>query len=1375
MLQDIIYRAPNVDIATNTHLLPYDFFRRYIPLSMEVEDSFDLRSHTPIDNGDFTPRRIYYLSDIDCYLLLDLADVHMPAFYLIDGQTHEIKCSYTYMVESYSGYKEYDQIVDACVHHVDMVGKGLFNVYMPVDNLANDVGNLTVTFLIINNHVRTATLATFRLEYARLGELHNDTEGSQVFHLNLIDLQHFVDIIPAGKWDEIAIGYEEARGGPENKQYPCFLVDSLVPTLKENLFIGELVPKYCNVTSDDKGRFFILLGTRITVWMGPFLPFPVDAQYLVIMDHGGLNIKFILIAPQQNAISFDERQDHQPYKYSLSTWDGRYLLCMEDRKSRYLSPKLVFDPEIQADGSTRKSSFYCDRSYPGGMVADFYYPMRMVSGETTVGYCTQWDDSSYLEPIHRETIWATVNICDLLQDIQPALPEESPPYSADIVLLIDDSATMAPAMNAVYSNITNLINNLNVLHVTDIHLGVALFQNNQKSIYDPTGTTPSKWATAFPGYIEICRYPSAVSTGQTNLLRAANDNPQRIVDPFTSIDWVTSNYKYRDEVRAKFIVVISDAGDEVRHDLTKTTVYKAWDPVVWDQTVAKPKVTQAAATAAMKALGITLFVVTPSQYQNDFKEALDGTNGGFLAMTSDSSSWGTALAIDLAQFVLSKTGIKTDAPKDWWSYIQAKWGPVIHYHYSPELDFEGNGLISVFHDDVTYINNGTVIRNKINWLTCFDNYPALGGEAQDSFYLPGLIPGEEMTQVFVIRNESYTGTMKQIALELLDKPDDVEVTVENWPETLEPRQTAAITIKALYESQGSENTVPVRHIDIHYKMTYWMTHVLACGQIEEKEDSDPLVDLNELFFVENNQATNFVGGIVKSIVFDPMYTLAFNTTTDYKEDDLAEQESWVDRLYILEKTVVNSPEFERIRPVPISSIAGYTRADTGCCWLKVRGPVVWTTSRTYECRVNIKTWYLVNQSLTNTYVAHPVMDPTTAPDQKGMGFILFEYPEGNIIPPGESRPVVIKWQPIFDPEGEEMTRKITRPPVRDIQDGAVSTIWSTEDGFFNHILYAMATGHVDPTSTVNNIVYSTYPDYDTVFTHTYVETVHGDGMDIPILPDQPLHKLDAKQLAMSPYCYDTKVYYKVDTDLVEEGFQFLTRAGIWMGVKDDPEANDLSLPLGAKPSDMFDYVEWISPASGLEELPHYIDHKFKVNTLYTYNADTPCPYQLAPFNMEYANPYAATLFMGNDIIKTIDVPRSMFEDFNVYADLNAKIVPCSPTGQEQVGWLLEDFWPVSGDRNVSIARLATENDYIFTKTLYVLNKDTAPHQIVLDYDANVINGVSVQGVDVTSNAMCPPGGIATLEVSFRLHYTYQESHCVNLVKEILYVPVFLED
>lgn len=1394
MLHDIIYRQSAVDSTQPTRLLPYDFLRKYIPLSLEVKDTFNLRGHIPIDTGHpLMVRRVFYLEDIDCYLVVDIGNPAMPMLYLVDGTTHEMKCSYTYLVENYLDYKPQDQITDVCVHHSNMQG------------------HVTVTFLTINNSIRSSSVATYNLEYGRLGDPNNgDDEAGPIFYIELLDLVHFADVIPPGKKDEIALGFtEKSSGGMDNHIYPEFLVEDLVPTLKSRLFMGTFVPKYCTITCDDKGRFIILLATTIDVWMGPFLKFPVDAQYIIIMDKGGMNIKFSLLSPAENAMSFDEHQENQPYKYSLSVWDGRYLICLEDRKCRYLSPLLVYVPmnTLNIAVGADPHYLYSDQNWDGGVVADVYYPMRKNTSRgvgTTIynSYCTRWEPTAYLDPIQRETVWVTISICDILKDFLPYPATENPTEkTADIIFLIDDSSTMQTAINRVQTNVGALADRLSDLGITGTQYGITLYQGGTggqvqlpvapftfpvlttslTNVGMMIGQARASNLTASPPVPSLTELNRGLDTPTrasiTTAAQAASYNSQNLTDPWAAIDFAVANYTMRPEA-VKVFILVTDTIDEIQH-LTQSRFYQSLSPAAKAQSIACTPSSSHSELTALTSLAsdnVILCAVSPKWTKSTYNTLVEGTGGVYIEMTS--SDWGPAMADQVAEMIASKTNsISSTAPSDWFGYVTQRWGPAIYYHYTPALDFEANSLITVFHDDVTFMVNGAIVRNQINWLGCYDNYPQLGGEAQDSFYLPSLVPGESTTQLFVVRNESYTGTMKKIQLQLLDKPDDVDITVENWPEELKSRQQHAVTITATYNPPDDADVPPERHLDIHYNMSYWMTHVLTCrvGAEDSERDDYPdmpeLYDETDLYFTEDNQANSFSAGFIKSIEFDPMYTLAYVTTTDYKEDDLVEQESWSDRLYILTKEIVNSESFERVQPVPITAIAGYDTATTGCCWLKVRGPVIWTTTRKYECKANTKTWYIVNQSTSRTYVAHPVMDEETAPEHQGMGFILFEYPEGNIIPPGESRPVTIKWQPIFNPDGEDMTRRTTRPVVRNCQAESVGSIWSTEDGFFNNLLFAMAIGQRDATGNVIG-----QPDYDTEFTHTYVETIFGDGMDIPVRPDQPLHKMDVKQLNTTPYHYNTLTYFDVDLDQVEDDFQFLTRAGIWMGVKDDPEANDLPLPLGAKPSDMFDYIEWISPASGLDEVPQYIDHKFKVNPLYTFNAGSPYPYQLAPFNSEYADPYVATMFMGHDTIQTKDVANSGYEDWNQYVDPTALIVPCDSSGTEQAGWLIQNFWPVPGDRDTSIARLATENDYIFTKTFYALNKDaTNSHQIVLDYDANVINGVSVQGVTVTANATCPPGGVATIDVSFRLHYTYQESHCVNLVKDILYIPVFIED
>ena len=790
-----------------------------------------------------------------------------------------------------------------------------------------------------------------------------------------------------------------------------------------------------------------------------------------------------------------------------------------------------------------------DSQWPGGVKADRYYPERRAklgsdkSTERVFGYVSKWDSSSYLEPVYREAVWVTIEICELFKSFEPVVNEEKvgSPYKADILFMFDDSYSMDNAelyggskstpLSQLRDNINHLLDKL-INDATglgsgknDVRYGVVTYQSNIHAVTDTIDSVPNQtWATTRTEFKNLldkvcCTNEDTGEIAWTEKDRGRTSAKHEYLDiavnPFNLTDVAgalhrilnSSSYTWRtDDTVARFIIMVTDTVDEVRNpELTSMwQSTKSQAPATY--TIAdfidelqinsfKSSVTPAEVLEELKEQKVTMAVVamTPTYY-NAYVQGTDGIS--FKMQEGGKYNWGTTMAEPLANLIIAKASANErteEDSKDWWSNVAEKWGPVIYYHYTPVQDFEHNSLITVFHDDVAFMTNGSIIRNRINWLTCFDNYPALGGEAQDSFYLPGLIPGEEQTQVFIVRNESYSGIMKKIDLQLLDVPDDVTIQVDNFPEQLYPRKTAAISITAKYDPAGGASaTPPARHIDIHYALSYWMTHILSCGVTEEEEEdifTPPMISTPDIYFVESNQRDSFTTGYVKDISFDPMYTLTYVTETAYKEDDLTEQESWTDRLYILEKETVNSANFERIMPVPITAIAGYDTATTGCCWLKVRGPAVWTTTRKFTCTANTKTWYIVNQSLTRTYVAHPVMNPETAPDHKGMGFILFEYPDGNIVPPGESRRVTIKWQPIFNPAGEEMTKKTTRHAVKDCQEGSVESIWSMEDGFFNSLLYGMATGKKDVNGN-----YTVEPDYGTYFTHTYIETIEGDGI-----------------------------------------------------------------------------------------------------------------------------------------------------------------------------------------------------------------------------------------------------------------------------------------
>lgn len=1305
MLKDIIYSGKVGTPKEPTRLMPYNFFNQFLPISLNVEDTFKVAGNVPTD-GDFSPKRCFYLDELEHYLVFDVADPKMASVYLINAKTREMVSSYTYMVETCPNHKMHDELVDVCVHHSEMQDK------------------ITVAFLIINRFMRNAVIASYELEVKNLGD--PQKQDKEPFRIVMDDLVSFIELIPPGKPDEIALPFEyetvSVPPSPHYWRYPKFDPSGLVDRMKSSFLIGELNPKYCNITLDTAGRYVVFLGSRIKCWLGPLLSFPVDNQYVAILDKGGMNHRFALIGPQKNAMSFDEAEEHQPYKFSLTSWDGRYLLNLEDRRSRYLSPHRTYinDQTTEPPGASYTTS---EADWGGGAVADVYYPPRKAEDHfaanpllTEVGYPTKWDEISNLEPTNRESIWNSVDICELFAGLEPDAAKPTAPYSADVVFLIDDSGSMGPHIDQIKTNIKNFVNTLYAMQVTDLRVGMAVYTSSQLSVYDTSNPSLSMWAATSIG-----------AKSMADQLRVGMSGGTGQAHHWSAIVWAASRYKYRKmQARTRYIVLVTDASDE-----------------------SDPRPLSNAISAANEHDIKVCVVGNNSKYFNDI---FIQTGGLFMPM---SGAWGPVMSLDLATKIAADAGASENV-EDWWNSVARHYRPQVYYQYSPAANFKTNSFVTIFHDDVTYITNGSIVRNKMNYLTVYDDYPIAGGRPQESMYIPSLVPGEKLNMSFIIRNESHTGTMKKMKLELLNKPADVDITINGFPETMEPKEIKIISVDIQYSPTGGAGNPGTRHLDIKYKVTYWMQHVTSCAGTRPSNPnvSEGNIGSTDLYFVQSTQDGNFVPGFSKEIGFDPLYTAAYLTTTTQKIQDAVKQPSWMDhRLYVLTKYVMESPNYQTVAPGPISSISGHTAEDTGCVWLKARGPLYWLTAREYEVKVNKKTWYIVNQSQENTYVAHVVLSKQSLPQHKEMGFIVIEYPEGNIVPPSTAVPVLIYWQPIFDPAGDQMTHKTSTHMVQSSQAGAMQTVWDHDSAFFNHIIFLMPSANT------------------TYYEHLYTEDVKGDGMIIPVKPDQPLHKFDIKEL--KDVIYDTKTWLDVDIEQVEKDFKFVVPDRIWGGYPQDDNGNDIQIPPGTDPDTLLKFKECLSPASGLEAFPAYIDHKWKPNPEYLFHANTSTPYQLAPFNMEYAKPYMATLFMGNELIQSETVTNIRVKDFNKYDDEGSELVPCDAGGQEKAGWMLEDFWPTPGNLLDSIQFLATENDYIFKRTVHVKNKGKRKLKVRLVYNSPSMHGISIQSVKVAgATDELNPGGTLALDVEFRLHYTYQESKYLNMIKQSLFVPRF---
>lgn len=1363
MLNDKIYRYRTVSTGDTTRLLPYDFFGDHMPISLATEDVMNLAGHVPTD-GDFTPRRCFYLDDIDKYVILDVGGSYSapagplpekeidptdyvspppttdgkdatpvaggtviadPAdykpqtvyVYIIDGTTHEMVCSYLYAVNLCPEYKLYDEVVDMCVNHDDMSGC------------------IKVTFLVVNKPLRSVYMARYRLGYANLGEPNNDGEGGPIVQIHLEDLDFFNVLVPPGTADEIALGWHTETASEPGMVYVYVVPEpnTIVPKLKASMCCGKLDPYYCTLTADEAGRYSIFIQSRIKVWAGPFLNFNVDAQYVVVCDNDGMNQHFVLIGPVNNAMSFDEYEQHQPYKYNLTTFDSRYLLCLEDRKIRFLNFKRRYiGSQTEPPGDSYIES---DKNWDGGEVAGVYYPKRASRASPPyggnivyIGYPTAWEQTSHQEPKPKESIWTLVDICDVYGGITSSVSNtEIRGFTADVVFLIDTSTSMEEILPKVSANIENFVNTLSALGVTDWRVGVAAYCDTQQPIFNLVNNPPTMWATAVPG--------TKTMAGQL-----AVGQPVTTTDHawhFSAISWAASYYAWRN-ADARCIVLVTDTVDE------------------------EDFVDSLSATGALSAKNIKGFV---AGYDTTYFEPIWKDTGG--AFTNVGGSWGSTLAYELGSQIADAKGASNST--NWWKIAAAAWQPAVLYLYNPATSWGNNSLISAFHDSLTYITNNHIIKSKINYLIVYDNYPTLGGKPQNGLFVSGLVPNEAVTTKYILKNESNTGTMKRISIALIDSPEDVSITISGMPTTLEPGKTAVIAVTSEYHP--ATDNPGTRHIEVRYQVAYWMVHKLYCTDIPSSiilnpDDPDnptppgPIPPgpgtVSDLYWVPSTKSSEYIAGWRKQIGWDPLYTLAYVTKTELQDGDVCYQPGWKDhRVYSISEAEAKHCSYKVLDPQPVTSLDGVSSCKSGVTWLKIRGPLYWQTTRDYECRTNKKTWYMVNTSTNATYVAYPVFEPSSMPTLAGTGFMMITYPEGNVIGPGQSVPVEMYWVPIFNSEGEQITKATHDYRIADTQEGGIGTVWDLNAGMFNNLIYNMPEDSMDA-----------------LLTHTYIENISGDGMDIPIKPDQPLNKMDVKLL--QPFIYRTQTWLDVDASLLGTGYRYLVPAGIWGGVTtcDNGEKN---LPEGSKPEDMYVYKEYLSPAQGMCIIPEYVDHKFKANPEMLFNAESEHPYQLAPFNQEYADPYMATLFVGNTIIQTSTLGNVRYLDINQYtADANSDFIPCDSAGNELLGWEIKDFWPVPDDFDASVKILATENDYYFKRTVYVKNRtidQTLPLNV--EPEKTDLPGFSLVGIKIiTPGPNLGPGDIAQLEVTFRFHYTYQESKHLNMIKEALFVPKF---
>ena len=197
--------------------------------------------------------------------------------------------------------------------------------------------------------------------------------------------------------------------------------------------------------------------------------------------------------------------------------------------------------------------------------------------------------------------------------------------SADIVFVLDDSASMAPLMTNVAANLNTFVSTLTSQGVTDFRIGVVQYQGNTY--------TMSTFASSSGNFSNV------VSEVQNAIINAAASTPGSVERAMTAINYVMDNYAFRPNVpgaQLKNIILVTneDADDD---NLTGATISR------------------------LQSEGITVHsVYDPTDGSGAFplsQELQDMTNqtGGVL-MDINSSTWGDQLRFQVPAVIANNAG-----------------------------------------------------------------------------------------------------------------------------------------------------------------------------------------------------------------------------------------------------------------------------------------------------------------------------------------------------------------------------------------------------------------------------------------------------------------------------------------------------------------------------------------------------------------------------------------------------------------------------------------------------------------------------------------------------------------------------------------------
>lgn len=187
---------------------------------------------------------------------------------------------------------------------------------------------------------------------------------------------------------------------------------------------------------------------------------------------------------------------------------------------------------------------------------------------------------------------------------------------ADVVLLIDSSGSMPPYMAKVKESISEFATSLTAKGISDWRIGIAQYYKDNYAIHnDTTGSTSDpKWSST----------PAGAQTQADALYKSGG-----AVYQGEAITYALSNYTWRSDAMAKYIILITDAG----------TGEDGGGPVSISD-----------AADACVAANTTACVICAAANRSQFSD-LETKTGGSYAELSDTVSFGDVLATTVADSI----------------------------------------------------------------------------------------------------------------------------------------------------------------------------------------------------------------------------------------------------------------------------------------------------------------------------------------------------------------------------------------------------------------------------------------------------------------------------------------------------------------------------------------------------------------------------------------------------------------------------------------------------------------------------------------------------------------------------------------------------